>query len=116
MTAARPEARPENPAPVLKVRDLHVTYGSASGLFWKRKHPAATVAGVSFDILPGQTLGLVGESGSGKSTTGKAVLGLIPSAGKVEIDGRDIVRPRPPGHAAGAAFGTNDLPGSLCVA
>jgi peptide/nickel transport system ATP-binding protein len=91
VTAAGPEARPENPAPVLKVRDLHVTYGSASGLFWKRKHPAATVAGVSFDILPGQTLGLVGESGSGKSTTGKAVLGLIPSAGKVEIDGRDIV-------------------------
>ena len=37
--------------------------------------------------MPGETLGLVGESGSGKSTTGKAVLGLIPFAGEVVIDG-----------------------------
>jgi peptide/nickel transport system ATP-binding protein len=40
--------------------------------------------------MPGQTLGLVGESGSGKSTTGKAVLGLIPFTGGVMIDGQDI--------------------------
>ena len=64
-------------APMLNVTDLSVTYGGASGLIFKRKAPPATV-------------GLVGESGSGKSTTGKAVLGLIPFSGSVQIEGRDI--------------------------
>jgi len=41
-------------------------------------------------VLPGQTLGLVGESGSGKSTTGKAVLGLVPFTGGVTIGGKAI--------------------------
>ena len=45
---------------------------------------------MSFDLEPGRTLGLVGESGSGKSTTGKAVLGLIPFTGDVVIDGTAI--------------------------
>jgi peptide/nickel transport system ATP-binding protein len=76
--------------PVLNVRGLEVTYGSASGWFFNRKHPTPAVSDVSFDLLPGQTLGLVGESGSGKSTTGKAVLGLIPFKGDVVIDGRNI--------------------------
>ncbi|PYE43530.1 oligopeptide/dipeptide transporter [Rhizobium sp. PP-F2F-G20b] len=48
------------------------------------------VSDVYFEILPGQTLGLVGESGSGKSTTGKAVLGLIPFKGDIVIDDRNI--------------------------
>jgi peptide/nickel transport system ATP-binding protein len=47
---------------------------------------------ISFEIMPGETLGLVGESGSGKSTTGKAVLGLITFSGSVQIDGHDIGR------------------------
>jgi peptide/nickel transport system ATP-binding protein len=76
--------------PVLNVRGLGVTYGSGTGFLFKRKTAAASVMDVSFDILPGETMGLVGESGSGKSTTGKAVLGLIPFSGAVEIDGRSI--------------------------
>ncbi|MBD8554193.1 ABC transporter ATP-binding protein [Rhizobium sp. CFBP 8762] len=79
-----------DPSPVLAVSNLTVTYGGAGGFLFKRKQAAAAVQGVSFDIRPGQTLGLVGESGSGKSTTGKAVLGLIPFAGDVVIDGRNI--------------------------
>src|SRR5207253_1844732 len=44
-------------------------------------------------IAPGQTLGLVGESGCGKSTVGRAILRLIePDAGRVTIDGQDVVR------------------------
>ena len=76
--------------PVLNVRNLSVTYGRAGGLFFRGKAAAPTVNDISFDILPGKTLGLVGESGSGKSTTGKAVLGLIPFGGSVMIDGQEI--------------------------
>jgi peptide/nickel transport system ATP-binding protein len=76
--------------PVLDVSGLSITYGSSVNWLFKGKPNAATVSDISFDILPGQTLGLVGESGSGKSTTGKAVLGLIPFSGSVEINGRNI--------------------------
>ena len=76
--------------PVLFVRDLSVTYGGRGGLLGRRAAPPPTVAGVSFEIRPGETLGLVGESGSGKSTTGKAVLGLVPFSGEVVLDGTPI--------------------------
>jgi len=49
------------------------------------------VCGVSFDLHPGETLGLVGESGCGKSTTGRAVLRLLePTSGTVRFQGRDM--------------------------
>jgi peptide/nickel transport system ATP-binding protein len=73
--------------PALEVRDLVVRYGSGR----KARHAPPAVDRVSFDIAPGETLGLVGESGSGKSTIGKAVLGLQPpSAGTVKLHGQDI--------------------------
>ncbi|TCR91725.1 ABC transporter ATP-binding protein [Rhizobium sp. BK376] len=81
---------PADRKPILNVHGLNVTYGSQAGWLFKGKAPAAAVDDVSFDILPGKTLGLVGESGSGKSTTGKAVLGLIPFTGSVTIDGQEI--------------------------
>jgi peptide/nickel transport system ATP-binding protein len=77
-------------APMLRVKNLCVTYHKISGWFSKKPPVECTVKNVSFDILPGQTLGLVGESGSGKSSTGKAVLGLIPFEGRVEIGERGI--------------------------
>ncbi len=78
------------PDPVLFVRDLTVTYGGGAGWFGRTAAPAPAVKGVSLDVRLGQTLALVGESGSGKSTTGKAVLGLVPFTGEVVIDGDAI--------------------------
>jgi peptide/nickel transport system ATP-binding protein len=78
--------------PVLAVRDLHVTYRSSAG-------PVPAVRGVSFDVAPGQTLGLAGESGCGKSTLASAVLRLLPAethvAGEVLLLGEDVLAMRP---------------------
>lgn len=73
---------------LLRVRDLALAYTSPTlfGTASKR-----VVEGVSFDIKPGETLGLVGESGSGKSTIGRAVLRLLPvDDGTIEFNGTDI--------------------------
>ncbi|OLT09622.1 hypothetical protein BJF78_30340 [Pseudonocardia sp. CNS-139] len=67
-------------APVLSVKDLVVRYG-----------PVTAVDGVSFDIAPGETLGVVGESGCGKSTLARAVLALQPAAaGSVGFGGTEL--------------------------
>ncbi len=72
-------------APVLSVRDLRVAYPTPQG-------PVTAVDGVSFDIRPGETLGLVGESGCGKSSLSRAVLRLVAAqSGEVRLDGEDLL-------------------------
>ena len=69
-------------APILSVRDLKVHFPIAAGGLLRRHYlPLRAVDGVSFDLGPGETLGVVGESGCGKSTLGRAVLQLIPPTG-----------------------------------
>ncbi|GIK98746.1 MAG: ABC transporter ATP-binding protein [Alphaproteobacteria bacterium] len=79
-------------APLLTVQDLSVHFQIGGGLLSRR--PAATlkaVDGVSFELRPGETLGLVGESGCGKSTLGRAVLRLLPmTKGRVVWLGRNL--------------------------
>ena len=68
-------------APLLSVRDLRVA-------FHTRRGRLVALDGVSFDIAPGEILGVVGESGAGKSLTGTAVIGLLDPPGR--IDGGEI--------------------------
>jgi oligopeptide transport system ATP-binding protein len=76
--------------PILSVKDLKVHFPVRGGLLGASKSLKA-VDGVSFDVFPGETLGIVGESGSGKSTIGRAVLQLIkPTAGRVAWLGKNI--------------------------
>ena len=76
--------------PLLSVRDLSVTFQRQG------QEPFKAVDGVSFDVHPGQTVGLVGESGCGKSVTSLAIMGLLPERGNkvtgtVDFDGTDLL-------------------------
>jgi peptide/nickel transport system ATP-binding protein len=76
--------------PVLRVENLKVYYPIKAGLLRQVVGHVKAVDGVSFDVYRGQTLGLVGESGCGKTTTGRALLRLVPiTDGTVLFDGAD---------------------------
>jgi oligopeptide transport system ATP-binding protein len=77
---------------LLLVTDLHKHFPVRSGLLFDRAvGEVRAVDGVSFDVQPGETLGLVGESGSGKSTTGYCVLQLLkPTSGSVRFEGQEL--------------------------
>ena len=78
---------------LLSVRDLRKHFAVKGGVFSREVERVHAVDGVSFDIAPGETLGLVGESGCGKSTTGRCILRLIePSSGEIWFKGADVTR------------------------
>ena len=79
--------------PLLSVRQLGKQFAIKGGLFGRPADVVHAVDDVSFDIAPGETLGLVGESGCGKSTTGRCIMRLIePSAGEIWFAGEDVTR------------------------
>lgn len=77
--------------PLLDVQDLQVYFPIKSGVFGRTAGYVKAVDGITFNVKPGETLGLVGESGCGKTTTGRAVLRLVePTGGNVMFDGKDV--------------------------
>ena len=78
--------------PILKVERLVKTYRSGSALLGTQRIVPA-VNEVSFDLVPGRTLGVVGESGSGKSSLGRLLIKLLDSDhGRILFEGRDIAK------------------------
>ncbi len=79
------------PEPLLRVENLRVEFKTDDGL-------VQAVNDVSFDLFPGETLGIVGESGSGKSVTNLAIMGLVPRppgrvvAGRALYHGKDLLQ------------------------
>jgi oligopeptide/dipeptide ABC transporter ATP-binding protein len=76
-------------APLLEIQDLRVRFTTSRGLVY-------AVNGVSFDVRPGETLGLVGESGCGKSVTALASMGILArsariTSGSIKLEGRELV-------------------------
>ena len=85
---------PKEARPILSVRDLRVYFDIRAAEGWLAKSQTLrAVDGVTFDLFPGETLGVVGESGCGKSTMARAVLGLVSvTSGEVIFDGKNLAQ------------------------
>ncbi|AYO37009.1 dipeptide ABC transporter ATP-binding protein [Serratia sp. P2ACOL2] len=82
---------PPGSTPILRVENLVTRFDLRSGILNRVTRQVHAVENVSFDLYPGETLGLVGESGCGKSTTGRSLLKLVDSQrGTITFDGRQI--------------------------
>lgn len=77
-------------APVCSIRDLFVRFDLHRGLLGRATHRVHAVEGVSLEIQAGETFALVGESGCGKSTIAKAIAGLVPFEGEIEVAHRKL--------------------------
>src|SRR5207302_9437882 len=91
LVASRPDRNVAPPAKgrVVSARDVVVNYQiSLPGIRgWFKSGHFTAVKDVSFELAPGETLGIIGESGSGKTTLALAVLGLVAAQGDGRIDG-----------------------------
>lgn len=80
----------EPKAPLLQIKGLKLHFHTKGGV-------VRALEGIDLDVAPGESVGIVGETGSGKSMTARAVMGLVPGAGKIEggsikLDGRELTQ------------------------
>lgn len=77
--------------PILKVQNIKTWYPLRKGIFSRTYDYIKSVDDVSFEVYPGETLGLVGESGCGKTTLGRSILRLVePTYGNIIFEGKNI--------------------------
>jgi peptide/nickel transport system ATP-binding protein len=77
--------------PVLQINNLKTYFPINKGVFGKVKDYVKAVDDVTFEVYPGETLGLVGESGCGKTTLGRTILKLVePTEGQIIFEGKDL--------------------------
>jgi peptide/nickel transport system ATP-binding protein len=77
--------------PILKIKQLNTWFNGNKSLFGLKKNVIKAVNEVSFNVYPGETLGLVGESGCGKTTLGRSILRLIePTSGSINFENTDL--------------------------
>jgi peptide/nickel transport system ATP-binding protein len=77
--------------PLLKINNLNTWFPVKNGFFNRNKEFVKAVKQVSFEVYPGETLGLVGESGCGKTTLGRSILRLIePTSGSIQFENTDL--------------------------
>lgn len=90
-TVTEKPSKGKESSPLLQVKNLKQHYPITKGIFSRTAGYVKAVDGVSFNIYPGETLGLVGESGCGKSTTGRAIVQLEkPTEGEILFDGKNL--------------------------
>ena len=81
--------------PILRLEGLKTHFVTTRNILGKATQVVKAVDDISFEVYPGETLGLVGESGCGKTTLGRTILRLIePTAGKIIYKGKDITTMR----------------------
>ncbi|ENM0976479.1 TPA: dipeptide ABC transporter ATP-binding protein [Vibrio parahaemolyticus] len=80
----------ENASELLNAEDIRVKFLVTPHFIPSKNEYFEAVKGISLRLKQGETLGIVGESGSGKSTLGRALIGLLPSTGKIEFKGQNM--------------------------
>lgn len=78
--------------PILQIRNVKTWFPASKTIFGKVTQWVKAVDDVSFDVFPGETLGLVGESGCGKTTLGRTIIRLVePNDGKIIFEGKELL-------------------------